>query len=131
MRRVGGNTARICDHVVGPQSAKIATNRFNGVSPCASDRCRFAAGAPRGGTRVERPRELGMDTPWGAWPRPPVYLLIRWVKNLYELKTRGVEKFFVFRFVAAAGNAHDFDSHFARGKRPRTATTGANTKQGS
>jgi hypothetical protein len=26
-----------------------------GVSPCASDRCRFAAGAPRGGTRAEGP----------------------------------------------------------------------------
>jgi hypothetical protein len=32
---------------------------------------------------------------------------------MYELKTRGVlAKFSVFRFVAAAGNAHDFDSHF-------------------
>src|SRR5262249_11114924 len=29
VRRVGGNTAPICDDVVGPQSAKIATNRFN------------------------------------------------------------------------------------------------------
>jgi len=28
VRRVGGNTARICDDVVGPQSAKIAINRF-------------------------------------------------------------------------------------------------------
>src|SRR5262249_44446090 len=39
---------------------------------------------------------------------------------MYEQKTRGgTGDIFVFRFAAAAGNAHDFDSHFARGKRPR------------
>ena len=37
VRRVGGNTAPICDDVVGPQSAKIAANRFNAIAHEAYD----------------------------------------------------------------------------------------------
>jgi hypothetical protein len=46
VRRVGGNTARICDDVVGPQSAKIATNRFNAIAHEAYDKLAYSNAEP-------------------------------------------------------------------------------------
>ena len=46
MRRVGENTARICDDVVGPQSAKIATSRFNVIAHEAYDKLAYSNAEP-------------------------------------------------------------------------------------
>ena len=46
MRRVGENTARICDDVVGPQSAKIATTRFSAITHEAYDKLAYSNAEP-------------------------------------------------------------------------------------
>ena len=46
VQRVGGNTARICDDVVRPQSAKIATNRFNAIAHEAYDKLAYSNAEP-------------------------------------------------------------------------------------
>src|SRR5215831_1798190 len=49
--------------------------------------------ALRDGTRVEGPRGFGMDTPGPLGPALPPLLLNTRAKNLFDLKTRGLEEF--------------------------------------
>jgi hypothetical protein len=106
--------------------AAFSVSAFLRVELCWS-RARIRAAAPRRRVRAAR----GWLGGGGVGQAPPPDLLITRAKNIFELKTRGVLGVFSFSDLLQQPVMPMISIHiFARGKSPRTATTGANTKQG-